>query len=111
MPRLSVGLTVGLLVGWLAGPTPAVITPDTVVVTTPMPSMSSWEDAVRVPTPVIDEMVDWEQVERDIDCLWDLLQSAGVEISMETVWAFGVWADAQGGPCVLTGEGEDELEG
>jgi len=35
-----------------------------------------------------------------------------VEITLEVVLAFGTWADAQGGPCVMTGtEGTDEEQG
>lgn len=54
-----------------------------------------------VPTPVLDSFVDWDQVEADNVCLWELLQAADVELSVEVVFAFGDWADVQGGPCAV----------
>jgi hypothetical protein len=102
MRRVIVALTVGLLVGWATGPAKVVTERDTVVLQTPMPAMSSWEEALTWETPLIDALVDWEQVDRDTDCLWELLQEAQVEITLDVVLAFGTWADAQGGPCVLT---------
>jgi len=58
-------------------------------------------EPVIEPTPIVDSLVDWDQVEADNDCLWDLLQDAGVELTLESVFAFGDWADVQGGPCVV----------
>lgn len=60
-----------------------------------------------VPTPVADSLVDWAQVDRDDECLWELLQRHEVEITFEIVWAAGVWADALGGPCLMIGEDDE----
>lgn len=64
----------------------------------------TFEDVVHVETPLIDELVDWDKVDADTDCLWELLKAAGVEITIDSVLAFGYWAEVQGGPCeVLNG--------
>jgi len=112
MRRFAAGVAVGGLLGWLAVPETVTTETETVVLTTPMPAMSAFEEAQSWETPIADALVDWEQVERDTDCLWELLQEAQVEITLEVVLAFGTWADAQGGPCVMTGtEGTDEEQG
>lgn len=67
-----------------------------------------WVDALEVETPTIDAMMPegWlEELDRQTDCLWELLQDAGVEITLDTVTAFGYWADVQGGPCAVLGRG------
>ena len=55
----------------------------------------------------IDSKIDWSEVDRDTDCLWELLQNAQVEITLESVMAFGDYADVMGGPCLLIGEDDD----
>lgn len=60
-----------------------------------------------VPTPHADSLLDWDKVERDNDCLWELLQREQVDLTFENVWAAGVWADAQGGPCLMIGEDDE----
>jgi hypothetical protein len=107
MRRLTVALTVGLLLGWATGPVRVVVERETVVVVAPVPE-NSWRDALLWETPIADALVDWDEVDRQTDCLWELLQSADVEITLEVVLAFGTWADAQGGPCLLTEREDDE---
>ena len=60
-----------------------------------------------VPTPFADGLVDWDRVAEDEACMWELLQRRGVPLTFEVVWAAGVWADAQGGPCLMIGEDDD----
>ena len=80
-------------------------TPSTIVVTR-VERFEALPETV-VPTPIADAAVDWEQVERDEQCLWELLQMHEVEITFEIVWAAGVWADALGGPCLMIGEDDE----
>ena len=80
-------------------------TPSTIVVTR-VESLEAIPETA-VPTPIADAAVDWEQVERDDQCLWELLQMHEVEITFEIVWAAGVWADALGGPCLMIGEDDE----
>ena len=65
---------------------------------------SQWEDALAVETPIADALVDFDEVQRQTDCLWDFMQDAGVEITLEIVMAAGVWTDALGGACLVIGE-------
>lgn len=52
----------------------------------------------------IDDQIDWDEFDRDNDCLFEFLQAEQVPITLEVVWAAGYWADALGGPCVLIGK-------
>jgi hypothetical protein len=58
-------------------------------------------------TPYADSLVDWDELDRQTDCLWQLLQTSGVEITLETVLAAGVWTDALGGACKVIGEDDE----
>jgi hypothetical protein len=60
-----------------------------------------------VETPHADSLVDWDEVDRQTDCLWLLLQDAGVELTLEVVLAAGVWTDALGGACLVIGEDDE----
>ena len=73
----------------------------------PAASQSSWAEAQEWETPVIDELVDWDEVERQTDCLWEFLQASGVEITLQTVLAAGAWTDALGGACLVIGEDDE----
>jgi hypothetical protein len=61
----------------------------------------------NTPTPVADALVDWDEVDRQTDCLWVLLQREQVEITLEVVIAAGVWTDALGGACRVIGEDDE----
>lgn len=54
-------------------------------------------------TPILDSLVDWDEHERQSECLWEYLQSTGLEITMRNVMAAGEWADVNGGACLLIG--------
>jgi len=60
-----------------------------------------------VPTPIADSLVDWDEQERQSECLWVLLQDAEVEMTLDVVLAAGTWADARGGACLLIGEDDE----
>jgi len=68
---------------------------------------SEYRKAQDVPTPIADSLLDMEEVERQTDCLWELLQSSGVEITLEIVLAAGTWTDALGGACLVIGEDDE----
>jgi hypothetical protein len=67
-------------------------------------TVSEWEAALEVPTPIADSLVDWVELERQTDCLWEYLEQSGVEITLEIVLAAGTWTDALGGACLVIGE-------
>lgn len=66
-------------------------------------AVSEWEAALEVPTPIADSLVDWVELERQTDCLWEYLEQSGVEITLEIVLAAGTWTDALGGACYVIG--------
>ena len=82
-----------------------VVAPTTVVVT-------EYETIVReveyqpkwVETPILDSLVDWDEVERQSDCLFEYLRSyVGYDITLERVLAAGDWTDSLGGACLVIG--------
>jgi hypothetical protein len=60
-----------------------------------------------VNTPILDSLVDWDEHERQSECLWEYLQSTKLEITLRNVMAAGEWADVNGGACLLIGEDHD----
>jgi hypothetical protein len=53
-----------------------------------------------VDTPIADSLVDWNEVDRQTDCLWEFLQShVGYDITLDAVLAAGYWTDILGGAC------------
>jgi hypothetical protein len=80
---------------------------ETVVVTQVRSERSEWEDALEVETPLADALVDWVEVERQTDCLWEFMSQAGVELTLEVVLAAGTWTDALGGACLVIGEDDE----
>ena len=103
-----VSLAVGVAVGVAFGPTRTQTEYQTVVQQTVMPAMGSavtWEEAQAWQTPISDSLVDWEQVERETDCLWEFLQDHfGRDITLDRVLAAGYWTGELGGACALTGD-------
>ena len=55
-------------------------------------------------TPFADSLIDWDEQERQSDCLWTFMQDSELELTLEMVWAAGEVADALGGACYLIGE-------
>jgi hypothetical protein len=80
---------------------------ETVVVTQVAAEQSEWEKALEVETPLADALVDWVEVERQTDCLWEFMSQAGVELTLEVVLAAGTWTDALGGACLVIGEDDE----
>jgi hypothetical protein len=80
---------------------------ETVVVQV-QPDRSEWEEALEVETPLADALVDWEEVERQTDCLWVFLQDHfGHDITLDRVLAAAAWVDALGGGCLVIGEDDE----
>jgi hypothetical protein len=64
-------------------------------------------DDPDVETPYADSLVDWDELDRQTECLWTLLQDAGVDLTLEVVLAAGTWSDALGGACLMIGEDDE----
>jgi len=64
-------------------------------------------DEPDVETPYADSLVDWDEHDRQTDCLWTLLQESGVDLTFEVVTAAAVWSDALGGACLMIGENDE----
>ena len=103
-----VGAVVGLvLFGWalLAAaesrrePVTVVSQPDVIIRTV--------EVEPETVTPFADSLIDWDEQERQSDCLWTFMQESELELSFEMVWAAGEVADALGGACYLIGEDDE----
>ena len=75
---------------------------ETVPVPVEMPDMAG-----RTVTPILDSFVDWDELDRQNDCLWAFLQGHDVELTLESVWAAGDWTDALGGACLVIGEDDE----
>jgi len=78
-----------------------VISPDNTVVTNyetvvrEVDKQEEWAD-----TPILDSLVDWDEVERESDCLFEFLQMhVGYNITLDAVLAAGYWTDILGGAC------------
>ena len=60
------------------------------------------------PTPIADSLVDWDEHNRQTDCLWVILQDQfGHEITMERVTAAALWTHELGGACAVIGEDDE----
>jgi hypothetical protein len=60
-----------------------------------------------VETPYADSLIDWDEINRQDDCLWTFLRDSELEITFEMVWAAGVLTDALGGACRVIGEDDE----
>jgi hypothetical protein len=68
----------------------------------------AWQEALDVKTPVIDALVDWDEVDRQTDCLWVFLTDHfGNDLTMDRVLAAAAWTDALGGACLVIGEDDE----
>ena len=65
----------------------------------------------RVDTPAatsrVDSKIDWDEVERQSDCLWKFIQQNDIEITLENVLTLGDYSDMMGGACLLIGEDDE----
>ena len=65
------------------------------------------DEPEEIATPYADGLIDWVELDRQTDCLWELLQRTQVDVTYEVVVAAGVWTDALGGACRVIGEDDD----
>jgi hypothetical protein len=68
------------------------------------------EVTVEVDAPVVsivDDEIDWVEVNRQTDCLWRFMVEQELEISFDMVWAAGEVTDALGGACFVIGEDDE----
>ena len=102
-----VAVVLAFAAGWTFRPMPAPQVDFQVVVrTVPLPTMRTaptWAEALEWDTPVVDELVRWDEVERQTDCLWEFLKARDVEITLEAVLAASEWTDMLGGACEVMG--------
>jgi hypothetical protein len=63
--------------------------------------------AEPVATPHADSLIDWDEQDRQNDCLWEFLQASGVDLTLQSVLAAGEWTDALGGACAAIGEDDE----
>jgi hypothetical protein len=61
----------------------------------------------EVETPYADSFIDWDEQDRQNDCLWEFLQASGVDLTLQSVLAAGEWTDALGGACAAIGEDDE----
>jgi hypothetical protein len=61
---------------------------------------------VEVEPKPVNDRIDWDEVERQTDCLWAFMQEQGLELTFDMVWAAGEVTDALGGACLVIGEDE-----
>jgi len=64
-------------------------------------------DAEPVWVSAVDDLLDWDELERQSGCLWVFLVEQKLEISSESVLAAGAWSDLHGGACALIGEDDE----
>jgi hypothetical protein len=78
-------------------------------VTVPQPQViiRTVEVTPETETPFADSLIDWDEQERQSDCLWTFMQDSELELTLEMVWAAGEVADALGGACYLIGEDDE----
>ena len=89
-----------------------VMSPTTVVVTEYETIIHEVErEREWVETPILDSFVDFDEVDRQADCLFEYLrQHVGWEITLERVLAAAEWTDTLGGACLVIGVDSEELE-
>jgi len=76
--------------------------PDTVTVTVTVTEYVTVAPA-PVETPIADSLIDFDELERQTDCLWRFMQDHDLEITFDMVWAASEVTDALGGACYVIG--------
>lgn len=46
-----------------------------------------------------DSEIDWDEVDRKTDCIWDILQTDEIDITLENVLTVGDWVDINPKAC------------
>ncbi len=58
-------------------------------------------------TSFTDSLIDWDEVDRQNDCLWTFMQDHNLELTFDMVWAASEVTDALGGACFVIGEDDE----
>jgi hypothetical protein len=58
-------------------------------------------------TSFADSLIDWDEVDRQNDCLWRFMQDHNLELTFDMVWAASEVTDALGGACFVIGEDDE----
>jgi hypothetical protein len=58
-------------------------------------------------TSFTDSLIDWDEVDRQDDCLWRFMQDHNLELTFDMVWAASEVTDALGGACFVIGEDDE----
>ena len=58
-------------------------------------------------TPFADSLIDWDEQDRQSDCLWTFMQDSELELTLEMECSSAEVADALGGACYLIGEDDE----
>jgi hypothetical protein len=101
------GAVIGLVVFSWALLAAAESREEPVIVSQPEVIIRIVEVTPETETPFADGFIDWDEQERQSDCLWTFMQDSELELTLEMVWAAGEVADALGGACYLIGEDDE----
>jgi hypothetical protein len=97
--RAGVWLALGMVAGWYLTPTEVQTEVRYETTVLEVPAVHERED-----TPLADALVDWDEVDRQTDCLWTFLQDHfGYDLTLERVLYAGWWTDELGGACAVIG--------
>lgn len=98
----------GVAVGWHIAIRPQ---PAQVTMVVDMPVTRTYEDYVLEGTPYVDGLIEadeWDRLEAEGECLWEyLVEHVGRDMTLEAVWAAGIWTDQLGGACAAIGRDHD----
>jgi hypothetical protein len=61
----------------------------------------------RVDTPIADSLVDFDELDRQSLCLWEIMVAKEIEITLKSVLVMGDYYDMMGGACNFIGEHDD----
>ena len=107
MPVRLFGAVIGLVVFSWALLASAESREEPVIVSQPDVIIRTVEVTPETVTPFADSLIDWDEQDRQSDCLWTFMQDSELELTLEMVWAAGEVADALGGACYLIGEDDE----
>lgn len=106
---VAAAMLAGAALGWHYAVRPQ--PPAIVHMTVDMPVTPTFEDYVLEGTPYIDGLIEaeeWDRIDAESVCLWEyLVEHFGRDMTLEAVWAAGIWTDQLGGACAAIGRDDD----
>jgi hypothetical protein len=97
--RAAAGFVVGLAFGWHA--TVPTVHQELVTEVRTVPAIMPAMAGEPAPNPDVDLLIDWDEVDRQTECLWRFLQQHRIEITLANVITAGDWTDMHGGACAM----------